>query len=256
MSDLDRRDGRWIAALVRVVRPLVFLWFGARVHGTDSAPDRPVLFVANHGGAMTPADMVFWLHWCSRPDHTPVYVLAHRMFTRLGPLRRLLARFGVIEGSPDNAGAALAAGGHVLVFPGGDHDSLRSWSRRHEVDFGGRQGFLRLARDAGVPMVPVVSAGSHNAVLVVTQGKGVARALRLPRIGLHSFPVMLCLPWGVLVGPMVLLPCLPFPARIDVVVGPALDPPPPETGDDALDGAYHGVVEGMTDTLRNARARR
>lgn len=137
----------------------------------------------------------------------PVYVLAHEVFfehQRLGPV---LARLGVIRAAPAEAARALRAGAKVLVFPGSDTDSLRPWSARREVRFGGHEGFARLARETGVPVVPVVNAGAHECLVVLTQGRRIAEALGMPRWARYrSFPVALVLPWGLCVGPMAYLP--------------------------------------------------
>lgn len=60
----------------------------------------------------------------------------------------------------------------------------------------------------------------------MTKSKRLARLLRLPTaMGLHSFPIILCLPWLVIVGPLFLLPYFPFPARILVQVEEPLRDP-------------------------------
>jgi len=147
-------------------------------------------------------------------------VLAHRLFFRIPRLRRLLARFGILEANPANALAALRSGGKVLVYPGADHDSLRPFSQRHRVFFGGRSGFVRAAVRAQVPIVPVVTAGSHETFVVLVHGKTLAKRLRLrDTFGLHTFPVILCLPWLLIAGPLCLLPYFPLPARITVELG-------------------------------------
>ena len=68
-------------------------------------------------------------------------------------------------------------GARVLVFPGGDLDALKPWSRRNEVVFGERAGFIRVALRARAPIVPVVSAGGHEGFRVLPGGAAIARAL-------------------------------------------------------------------------------
>jgi len=38
-----------------------------------------------------------------------------------------------------------------------------TWAKRNEIDFDGRTGFLRLAADMGVPIVPAAVAGTFEA---------------------------------------------------------------------------------------------
>ena len=227
MEELGLRDPRAIRALVQALRPLLFFYFRAEVRGLGRLPRGPAILVANHGGGMGPGDLIFFLSFCTHfgPEQ-PIYALAHRIFVRIGWLRRLLARFGVLEANPANALAVLRAGGKVLVYPGADYDSLRPFSQRHRVFFGGRSGFARLAARARVPIVPVVTAGSHETFVVLVQGRGLAERLRLHAVlGIHTFPVILCLPWLVIVGPLCLLPYFPLPARITVDVGDPIELP-------------------------------
>ena len=41
------------------------------------------------------------------------------------------------------------------------------YSERAKVDFFGRQGFLRLALKAGVPIVPLASVGAHETYVIL-----------------------------------------------------------------------------------------
>ena len=261
-GSLSLRDPTWVGRLVRLLRPLLFGYFRAEVRGLDRLPPGPALLVANHSGGMAPGDFIFFLGFYAHfGTEEPLYILGHRLFSRRRGMRRLLARFGVIEGSPEHAHAALRQGAKVLVYPGGDHDSLRPFSQRARVCFGGRRGFLRIATQAQVPLVPVATAGSHETFVVLVQGKRLAARLGfLRRLGLHSFPVILCLPWLVAIGPMCLLPYFPFPSRVTVEVGPVLHSRPAPASSDALetflDVRYREVVSAMETLLAGLYAER
>ena len=45
-----------------------------------------------------------------------------------------------------------------------------------QIEFGGRKGFVKLALDRGVPIVPIVALGGQETALFLTRGEGVARA--------------------------------------------------------------------------------
>ena len=72
------------------------------------------------------------------------------------PLLSLLRKYGTIEAGRGNARAALDAGAAVLVYPGGDWEVHRPSWHSGRVEFAGREGFVRLALAARVPIVPVV----------------------------------------------------------------------------------------------------
>ena len=65
-----------------------------------------------------------------------------------------LRKYGTVAASHENAAPALDAGAAVLVYPGGDYEVHRPSWERNRVDFGGRKGFIRLAIEQDVPIVP------------------------------------------------------------------------------------------------------
>jgi len=131
-----------------------------------------------------------------------------------------MRKAGGIEADPEAAEHALRAGGSVVVFPGGDHDVFRPWTERHHIDFAGRTGWIKLALRTGVPIVPAVSCGAHNSVVVLSRGDRLVRwmpHLKLMRV--KVMPIMLGLPWGISFG----LPTLPLPTKTTVDVGAPID---------------------------------
>ena len=85
----------------------------------------------------------------------------------------------------------------MLVYPGGDYEVHRpSWEGRR-VDFGGRKGFLRLALEEGVPIVPVVSIGGQETSLFLSRGERLAKLLALDRLfRLKVLPISVGIPGG------------------------------------------------------------
>ena len=63
------------------------------------------------------------------------------------------------------------------------------------VDFGGRRGFIRLAQEEDVPIVPVVAIGGQETALFLSRGEGLAQLLGLDRMfRLKVLPVSLRCP--------------------------------------------------------------
>src|SRR5205823_1370763 len=105
----------------------------------------------------------------------------------------------------------------LLIFPGGDLDTWRPYSKRWEVDFGGRTGYARLALETRVPIVPVAHAGAHETLRVLTSGRGLAKAIGLKRFArANVWPIHLSLPWGLAIGPV---PHIPLPGQFRYLVG-------------------------------------
>ncbi|HEU4405825.1 MAG TPA: 1-acyl-sn-glycerol-3-phosphate acyltransferase [Polyangiaceae bacterium] len=199
-------------------------YFRARVEGLEHLPEGPFLGVGNHsGGTLMPDTLLWGSGYHVLRGSPPLLVLAHDlMFDAYPrPLARALARLGALRASRERALAALRAGFALQVYPGGDFDAERPFARRHQIEFAGRTGWARLALEARVPVVPVVAIGGHETLVVLTDGRRLARALGLDRrLRLQVVPVSLCLPFGLFVGP---LPgYLPLPAQITVRALPPL----------------------------------
>jgi 1-acyl-sn-glycerol-3-phosphate acyltransferase len=239
-ADLDHRDPDYIRDQLPGLWLLASLYFRADVRGLDRIPaDGPVLLVGNHSGGNVPPDtFVFTLAFCSYFGvERPFYQLVHNLVA-LYPALRWLPKFGTIAASPDNARLALESGAAVLVYPGGDYEVYRPSWQRHVVDLGGREGFVRLARETAVPIVPVASVGGQETALFLGRGQGLARLLMLDRLfRLKSLPISVALPWGLNVTDW--LGHIPLPAKITIEV----QEPIAATGDDQA--VYDEVVASL-----------
>lgn len=250
-AQLESRDPEFIRYQLPGMWLFSTIYFRAEVSGFERVPeDGPVLFVGNHsGGNMTPDSMVFMLAFNTYFGvERPVYALAHSLVTSWPVVGSLALKWGIVTAGPAVAKAALARGDSVLVYPGGDIDTHRPWSARHQIRFDGRKGFLRLAKEAGVPIVPVVSVGGQDTYFPLTDGRRLAKLLRLDkRARLKVMPVSLALPWGLNVGDF--LGHLPLPAKIRMEVLEPIDVAQ-RFGEDAdSDEAYEYVVTRMQETL-------
>ena len=250
-ADLDQRDPDYIRDQLPGLWLLASLYFRADVRRLDRIPaDGPVLLVGNHSGGNVPPDtFVFTLAFCSYFGvERPFYQLVHNLVA-LYPALRWLPRFGTVAASPDNARMALESGAAVLVYPGGDYEVYRPSWQRHVVDLGGRKGFVQLARETGVPIVPVASVGGQETALFLGRGQGLARLLMLDKIlRLKSLPISLALPWGLNVTDW--LGHIPLPAKIVIEVQQ------PITADDDDQAVYDEVVASLQAGVNRLAAER
>ena len=250
-AELDARDPEFIRYQLPGMWLFSTVYFRAEVTGFERVPEEgPVLFVGNHsGGNMTPDSMVFMLGFNTYFGvERPIYALAHSLVTSWPIVGSLAKKWGIITAGPNAASAALKTGASVLVYPGGDVDTHRPWTARHEIRFDGRRGFLRLAKKAGVPIVPVVSVGGQDTYLPLTDGRAAAKLLRLDKLArLKVLPVSLALPWGLNVGDF--LGHIPLPAKIRMEVLEPIDLN--ERFGDRADSkeAYDYVVARMQESL-------
>ena len=256
-ADLDERDPDYIRESLPRLWLLASLYFRAEVRGLGNVPEEgPVLLVGNHsGGNLTPDTGVFTLAFSTYFGvERPFYQLAHNLVLSM-PGLSFLRKYGTVAASHENARKALQAGAAVLVYPGGDYEVHRPSWEGDRVDFGGRKGFLRLALDAGVPIVPVVSIGGQETSLVLSRGERLAKGLRLDKLfRLKVLPISIALPWVINVGDMA--GHLPLPAKITVEALPPIDLRREFGADPDLDEVYDHLVRQMQETLAALAAER
>jgi 1-acyl-sn-glycerol-3-phosphate acyltransferase len=256
-ADLDERDPDYIREQLPLMWLFASLWYRGEVRGLGNIPDEgPVLLVGNHsGGNMTPDTLVFTLAFNTYFGvERPFFQLAHNLVLSM-PWLGALRRFGTVAASHSNAKQALEAGAALLVYPGGDSEVHRPIWDRNRVDFAGRKGFIRLALDAGVPVVPVVSIGGQETALFLSRGERLARLLALDRMfRLKVLPISLALPWGVNVGDM--LGHIPLPAKLTIETLPAIDLEAEFGPDPDVDEIYDHLMRLMQDTLDALAAER
>ena len=256
-ADLDERDPDYIRERLPMMWLLATLWFRGEVRGLGNIPDDgPVLLVGNHsGGNVTPDTTVFTLAFNAYFGvERAFYQLAHNLVLSM-PGLAILRKFGTVAASPGNARKALRSGAALLVYPGGDYEVHRPTWDGNRVDFARRKGFIRLALDEDVPLVPVVSIGGQETALFLSRGERLARLFALDRMfRLKVLPISLALPWGLNVGDM--LGHLPLPAKITIETLPAINLRAEFGEDPDINEIYDHVVRVMQDALDGLAAER
>lgn len=244
---LDRRDSALVDSVRDVFEWVNRLYLRLDVEGRENIPRSPALYVANHNGGITGPDLICTLGtlWETLGPDFPLYAMAHDLaMNTLPPFGRLIQLGGALRAHPESAARAFAEGGQVLVYPGGELDAYRHFRRRNEVVFGTRTGFVRVARESGVPVVPIVAQGAHSSAIIFHEGEWLAKLLRLDRFSrIYRFPLALALPWGIAAGPWV--PYLPLPFKIRLRILPPID----VCGDESLEAAQSRVVEAMQEAI-------
>jgi 1-acyl-sn-glycerol-3-phosphate acyltransferase len=248
-GDVDSWDPDYIRRVLPAWRAVVGTYFRGEVRGLDNIPSEgPSLLVGNHSGGTLIAD---------------TFVFAGEFYNHFGPNRRFhqlahdiaarmpgtgIPKWGTVVASHDNAKAAFDKGAPVLVYPGGDYETFRPSWHGDKIEFGGRKGFIKLALERGVPIVPVVAVGGQETALFVTRGQRIAKLLQLDKLTrIKVFPVQIAPPWGVTVLDMPTR--LPLPAKITIEVLPPIDLKERFGPDPDHEEVYEEVTGEMQDAL-------
>jgi 1-acyl-sn-glycerol-3-phosphate acyltransferase len=144
----------------------------------------------------------------------------------------LLSKCGQVAGTPENCLYLLSKGYSVLVFPEGANGITKPFHRAYELQRFG-QGFLRLALEAEVPIMPVAVIGAEEALPSIGTIKFLQRSFGLPPI------------------PLVVTP-LPLPSRFHIHWGEPLRFDARHDDDDAeieaLVEQVRGKIRGLIET--------
>ena len=235
--------------------PLMDYWFRMEIEGWENIPDPPVLLVGVHSGAPFVWDAwtvgaQWWRHFGSERT---LHGTAHDALMALPGVGGYFRRMGVLPAAPDSIASALAAGHDVALWPGGERDSLRPWTKRDEAVLAGRRGFVRLAINAAVPIVPISTVGGPDSMPILTSGRRLAKVFSFARI--KRMPLAISAPWGI--SPA-MLPEIPFPTKIRTAFQDpiTLSKDPDKVNDDKYVDKKYDEVRGAIQRGMDALARR
>jgi 1-acyl-sn-glycerol-3-phosphate acyltransferase len=255
---LDAWDPMYIRTTLPTLRMFADVYHRAEVRGLDNIPaEGPVLLVGNHSGGTLISDTFVFAQ--AFYDHfgplRRFHQLAHDLVFQIPGVRGSLSRYGTVPASPENMGRALERDAALLVYPGGDHETYRPTWESAEIDFAGRTGFVRLAIEHNVPIVPVVAIGGQETALFLGRGRRFARALRLDSLlRLKVLPAQIGPPFGVTV--LDLPGRIPLPAKITVRALPKIDLKKRLGAKPDIEKAYELITGRMQKALSDLDAER
>jgi 1-acyl-sn-glycerol-3-phosphate acyltransferase len=225
---LEERDEAFITSLMPIWEWLYRYYFRVQTSGWDNIPEGQVLLVGSHNGGLSAPDMHMMMYdWFRRFGvDRPVYGLMHAELSQsFLPGTKLAVKAGAIMAHPRMARAALQAGASVLVYPGGVKDLFRPHDQRDRICFNDNAAFIKLALRYETPIVPMISWGAHDTLIVLKDLYPLLQQLH--QLGLPwpggidpiVFPLYLGLPWGFGLGP---IPNIPFPVQVHTRVLPPI----------------------------------
>jgi 1-acyl-sn-glycerol-3-phosphate acyltransferase len=223
----------------------VYDYFRPEVIGIEHVPKGRVLIVPNHSGQL-PLDGVVIGVACLLQATPPrlVRAMAERWFPTLPFVNEAFARSGVVVGDPINCRNLLEHDNAILVFPEGARGSGKPWRDRYHLRKFGR-GFMRLALQAGAPIVPTAVVGAEESIVSITDARGLAKMLGAPYLPIS--------PWLPLLGP---LAYMPMPTKFHVQFGEPLMFDGPFDDEDAAIESKVAVVERAVQRMIDEMLRR
>jgi 1-acyl-sn-glycerol-3-phosphate acyltransferase len=188
-------------------------WFRVEARGLEHVPSEgAVLVVANHAGNTFAWDAAMIGTALLLDAGTPRLArgLGEFFLPTIPFFNEFMARAGSVVGTPENCRQLFEHGECVMVFPEGSRGFVKAYRKAYELQRFGL-GFMRLALEHRVPILPVGVVGSEE------QSPGLADVKWLGRlIGAPAFPITVTVPW---LGPLGLVP---LPVKFRLSFGPLM----------------------------------
>ena len=185
-------------------------YFRVELRGVENIPPSgAAVLVANHSGGI-PYDGALLIHGIYRQhaQHRRLRPLVASFAFRSPWMRNVVARIGGVRAAATTARDLLRAGELVGVFPEGLRGVGKLFRERYRLHKFGRGGFVRLAVENDVPIIPVAIVGAEEIHPVLAKVTTLAEPIGLPYIPITpTFPLL---------GPLGLLP---LPSKWTIQIG-------------------------------------
>lgn len=203
-----------LSILTKLITGFAERYNGFQLRGLENIPtEGPALIVLYHG--LVPLDYWYLGLTIYRETGRLPRALADRWLFQAPGLAWLTRNVGAVVASPETALRILQSGELVGVAPGGVREAIKGNSNKYRLKWGKRQGFAKLALDAGVPIIPGFTEnveGLYHAPLAELPFlQNLYEKTRLPLV------------------PIVGLGPLPFPVQLTTWLGKPISPKNSET---------------------------
>ncbi|MDD5224406.1 MAG: lysophospholipid acyltransferase family protein [bacterium] len=212
------------------------IYHRAEIYGTENIPkEGGALVVSNHGRMGLEYLILFKCIW-DKTGRFPRGLGDH--YYQTNPiLKYFMPITGGIDGTRENAVKILKEGELAFCYPGGSRDIIKNSYGKEGIFWQNQFGFIKVALQAEVPVIPIASIGNNNGIFYLTKGKFLNKIVYKKLMKASSLYDDLECPLSVGMPPVPLTPptswLFPLPAKLRYYVGPPINLGyPPEAADD------------------------
>ncbi len=182
-----------LTTIFSLLKPIYRYYFRVTTHGMENIPDDGVMLVGNHSGGV-PVDgaMVLAASFFELEPPRLAHGMVDKFANRWPVVSKWFSRMGQFTGLPEHAVRLLREGRMLMVYPEGTEGIGKLYRDRYQlVDFG--TGFMRIALEADVPIVPFAFIGGEEAHPTMFHLDSLAKLLGAPYIPVppHLLPIPL-----------------------------------------------------------------
>jgi 1-acyl-sn-glycerol-3-phosphate acyltransferase len=159
--------------------------FNPLIIGTENIPSQPCLFVGNHS-LFALDGMVVAPLFLKELNRFPRSMGDKFLFSNQNIADSLIAN-GVVMGDPQVCTALMEDAQDLLLFPGGAHEAVKPASKKYQLQWKERYGFVKLAAANGYTIMPFGLVGPDEFYGHLIEGQEIpdsALGKLLTRLGL------------------------------------------------------------------------
>lgn len=136
------------------------------LHSSENIPKGQCIFLCHPHGIM---GLSWFYHLChpfqgwGHSEKRP-YLALHSILFKFPFLRELMRSYGCIESSEEVLRSHIEKGDSVAIITGGAEEMMYSDEGELKLILKKRKGYARLAKDFGIPIVPLISRNENNIV--------------------------------------------------------------------------------------------
>jgi len=184
-----------VARAMTMLRWAYRSYFRVEVKGIEHVPEHGgAMIVGNHSGGVA-VDAALLIGTCFYELEPPRLAqgMAEKFINRMPFGSLWSSRTGQFTGLPEQAVRLLRDGRLLMVFPEGARGTAKLyWDRRSLVRFG--TGFVRVAMQAGAPIVPVAILGGGEAIPTIFNAEWLGRLIGAPYLPVTPYLLPIPLP--------------------------------------------------------------
>lgn len=129
----------------------------------NEVPNGPVLYVAHPHGLFSMAPFIHWAAGVTEwPAARKVHIAIHSVFFKIPFVREFCEHFEAIEATDEEIRRVLTSGESVALLTGGIREISATKPGQMKIHLKKRKGFARVAKEIGVPIVPVLTFGENE----------------------------------------------------------------------------------------------
>ncbi len=166
-------------------------YFRIKTYGMENIPEGPGMLIGNHSGGL-PADggMVVVSMIIDKEKPRVVHSMVDKFVFHMPVVSTWFSRVGQFSGQPDVARRLLKEGRLLLVFPEGVKGIGKAIPNRYKMaPF--NTGFMRIAMQTGVPVIPFAYIGGEESTPVIMRSKLLGKLSGSPFVPVTPYVV----PW-------------------------------------------------------------